>query len=56
MEGKKKKLPIGIDNFEKLQMEDKEYEEQFLDEGMDSILKYGIAFYKKRCRVILDNR
>lgn len=38
------------------QIEDKEYEEQLLDEGMDSILKYGIAFYKKRCRVILDDR
>ena len=37
------------------QIEDKEYEEQLLDEGMDSILNYGIAFYKKRCRVILDD-
>ena len=29
------------------------YEEEFLDEGVEHILKYGIAFYKKRCRVML---
>ena len=29
------------------------YEEQLLDEGVEHILKYGIAFYKKRCRVML---
>lgn len=27
------------------------YEEELKNEGIDRILKYGIAFYKKRCRV-----
>lgn len=35
------------------QMEVKRYEEELLDEGFEHILKYGIAFYKKRCRVML---
>lgn len=30
------------------------YEEILLDEGVPHILKYGIAFYKKRCRVMTD--
>lgn len=30
------------------------YEEILLDEGVPHILKYGIAFYKKRCRVMVD--
>lgn len=30
------------------------YEEILLDEGVPNILKYGIAFYKKRCRVMTD--
>lgn len=34
------------------QIERKRYEEALLDEGVDHILKYGIAFYKKRCRVM----
>ena len=34
------------------QIERKRYEEALLDEGIDHILKYGIAFYKKRCRVM----
>lgn len=29
------------------------YEEELLDEGVEHILKYGIAFYKKRCQVML---
>lgn len=29
------------------------YEEELLDEGVEHILKYGIAFYKKRCRVMI---
>ena len=29
------------------------YEEELLDEGVEHILKYGIAFYKKRYRVML---
>ncbi len=35
------------------QIESKRYEEELLDEGIECILKYGIAFYKKRCRVML---
>lgn len=31
------------------------YEEILLDEGVPNILKYGISFYKKRCRVTADN-
>ena len=31
------------------QIEKKRYEEALLDEGIDRILKYGIAFYKKEC-------
>lgn len=29
------------------------YDEELLEEGISHILKYGIAFYKKRCRVML---
>ena len=35
------------------QTEGNHYEEELYDEGMDDILKYGIACYKKRCRVVL---
>ena len=35
------------------QIERNHYEEELYDEGMDEILKYGIACYKKRCRVVL---
>lgn len=31
----------------------KRYEEELLDDGISHILKYGISFYKKRCRVML---
>ena len=34
------------------QIEGNHYEEELYDEGMDDILKYGIACYKKRCRVM----
>lgn len=36
------------------QIEMKRYEEALREEGIDHILKYGIACYKKRCRVVLD--
>lgn len=36
------------------QINKKRYEEELREEGIDHILKYGIACYKKRCRVILD--
>lgn len=35
------------------QIERNKYEEAFRDEGIEQILKYGIACYKKQCRVAL---
>lgn len=35
------------------QVEDKKYEEALWDDGVERILKYGIACYKKRCKVML---
>lgn len=32
-------------------MANTKYEEELRDEGMERILKYGIACYKKRCKV-----
>lgn len=37
------------------QIEQKSYEEVLQDDGMGKILKYGIACYKKRCKVVLHN-
>ena len=37
------------------QIEANRYEETLREEGAEHILKYGIACYKKRCRVILAN-
>ncbi len=34
------------------QINDRKYEEMLIDDGMTTIHKYGIACYKKRCRVI----
>lgn len=34
------------------QINDRNYEEMLMDDGMTTIRKYGIACYKKRCRVI----
>lgn len=34
------------------QIENNHYEEELKDEGIDDILKYGIALYKKRCKVM----
>lgn len=34
------------------QIEDRRYEEQLLEEGIEHILKYDIAFYKKKCKVM----
>ncbi|GMO25649.1 MAG: AAA family ATPase [Termitinemataceae bacterium] len=33
------------------QIEEKQYEQEWLDEGYTDILKYGISFYKKNCMV-----
>lgn len=35
------------------QIERKQYEEELLTEGIGHILKYGIACYKKRCKIML---
>ena len=35
------------------QIEGKRYEEQLIDDGMETILKYGIACHKKRCRIMM---
>lgn len=35
------------------QIERKRYEEELEDEGIERILKYGIACYKKRCKVMI---
>ena len=34
------------------QIEDKNYAEALLDDGMKTVYKFGIACYKKRCRVV----
>ncbi len=34
------------------QINDQNYEEKLIDDGMTTICKYGIACYKKRCKVI----
>ena len=36
------------------QIEKKRYGEELEEDGILHILKYGIAFYKKRCRVVFD--
>lgn len=36
------------------QIEEERYEEKLLEEGVEHILKYGIAFCKKRCHVVFD--
>ena len=34
------------------QIKTNRYEEALCDDGVEKILKYGIAFYKKRCKVM----
>lgn len=38
------------------QIEHTRYADDLLDDGVENILKYGIACYKKRCRVMLAER
>ena len=33
--------------------EEKKYDAFLIDDGMKTIVKYGIAFYKKNCKVML---
>ncbi len=35
------------------QIEEKRYADKLYDDGIRNVLKYGIACYKKRCRVAL---
>ena len=37
------------------QIEEKSYEEVLREDGVEKVLKYGIACYKKRCKVVLHN-
>lgn len=34
------------------QIHDRNYEEALVDDGMKTIYRYGIACYKKRCKVV----
>ena len=36
------------------QMKDRRYDERLRNEGRNKILGYGIAFYKKRCQVVME--
>lgn len=36
------------------QIRDRNYEEVLIDDGMKTIRRYGIACYKKRCRVVSE--
>ncbi len=36
-----------------MQIQDKKYEEALIDDGIKTIYRFGIACYKKRCKVIL---
>ncbi len=37
------------------QIDEKNYEQRLLDEGITDIKKYGIAFFNKKCRVLVKN-
>ncbi|MCD8017446.1 MAG: PD-(D/E)XK nuclease domain-containing protein, partial [Oscillospiraceae bacterium] len=37
------------------QIDEKNYEQRLLDEGITDIKKYGIAFFNKRCRALVKN-
>lgn len=34
------------------QIENSHYDEELKDEGINEVLRYGIVFYKKRCKVM----
>ena len=36
------------------QIRDKNYEQALIDDGMDTIIRYGVACYKKRCKIKSD--
>lgn len=33
------------------QIDDRQYADELLDDGYNSIIKYGICFYKKHCKI-----
>jgi hypothetical protein len=35
------------------QIRDKKYDTVLCDDGMEKIIKYGVAFYKKNCKIVL---
>jgi superfamily II helicase len=37
------------------QIEQNQYATRLIEDGMESIVKYGIAFYKKGCKVVNGN-
>jgi hypothetical protein len=37
------------------QIEDNSYDGGLLSDGMEKIIKYGIAFYKKNCKAVISN-
>ena len=45
---------LRVDREALRQIEKKRYDEQLREEGMEKILKYGIACYKKRCRIAVS--
>lgn len=64
----RKKLPVGVENFEKLigdleracteasqQIEEKDYMARLKQDGMRQFIKYGIAYYKKDCKVMIGD-
>ena len=38
------------------QMKDRRYEEYLKNDGRHDLLFYGVAFYKKRCKVIVEEQ
>lgn len=54
------KVASGINDMEKVcqeaiaQIKEKRYAEYLADEGRHNVLMYGIAFYKKRCKVMVE--
>lgn len=39
-----------------IQIKEKHYDQKLEEEGYETILNYGIACYKKRCKVLLQEK
>ena len=54
------KLPVGIEKMDQAcrkalsQMKDRRYQEYLRNDDRSDILLYGIAFCKKRCKVLVE--